>query len=72
LGHITSGHLDAGARSFQPMNINYGLLPPLEAARQDENGRRPQRGERGRGRKQAMSQRALADLEAWTGNAIVG
>src|SRR5690606_4287695 len=31
--HITGGHLD-GAR-FQPMNINYGLLPPLEAPRVD-------------------------------------
>src|ERR1700751_5297777 len=26
VGHITGGHLDAGAGSFQPMNINYGLL----------------------------------------------
>src|SRR6202012_2644700 len=32
LGHITGGHLetiDAGPRSFQPMNINFGLFPPL-------------------------------------------
>ena len=28
IGHITGGHLAAGTRSFQPMNINYGLLPP--------------------------------------------
>src|SRR5260370_7844155 len=32
LGHITGGHIeiiDAGPRSFQPMNINFGLFPPL-------------------------------------------
>jgi methylenetetrahydrofolate--tRNA-(uracil-5-)-methyltransferase len=34
LGHITGGHietLEAGPRSFQPMNINFGLFPPLAA-----------------------------------------
>src|SRR5207248_2323302 len=65
LGHITGGHLDAGARSFQPMNINYGLLPPMDAPSRDADGRRFQRGERGRARKRAMSVRALADLESW-------
>ena len=39
IGHITGGHLDAGKGSFQPMNINYGLLPPMEAPRLDEAGR---------------------------------
>jgi len=33
LHHITGGHLsfddEAGKRSFQPMNINFGLFPPL-------------------------------------------
>src|SRR5215208_2233935 len=69
LGHITGGHLetiDAGPRSFQPMNINFGLFPPLT--------RMPTRGtdgERLRGpaktvaKKRAISQRALADLDRW-------
>ncbi len=65
LGHITGGHLDAGARSFQPMNINYGLLPPMDPPKRDDDGRRFQRGERGRAKKKLMSQRALADLDAW-------
>jgi methylenetetrahydrofolate--tRNA-(uracil-5-)-methyltransferase len=26
--HITGGHLEGSKASFQPMNINYGLLPP--------------------------------------------
>ena len=29
LTHITGGHLGAGA-TFQPMNVNFGLFPPLE------------------------------------------
>ena len=65
LGHITGGHLDAGIRSFQPMNINYGLLPPIDPPKRDADGRRFPRGERGRAKKKLMSQRALADLAAW-------
>jgi methylenetetrahydrofolate--tRNA-(uracil-5-)-methyltransferase len=65
LGHITGGHVDAGARSFQPMNINYGLLPQMEPPTRSESGRPFARGERGRAKKRAMSLRALADLETW-------
>jgi methylenetetrahydrofolate--tRNA-(uracil-5-)-methyltransferase len=65
IAHITGGHLDGGARSFQPMNINYGLLPPMEAPRRSADGVRYGRGQRGREKKKAMSQRALADLDAW-------
>jgi methylenetetrahydrofolate--tRNA-(uracil-5-)-methyltransferase len=66
IGHITSGHLDAGARSFQPMNINYGLLPPMEAPKRAPDGARYGPGERGRAKKKAMSRRALAELDAWS------
>jgi methylenetetrahydrofolate--tRNA-(uracil-5-)-methyltransferase len=65
IGHITAGHLESGARSFQPMNINYGLLPPMEAPPRAEGGQRSARGERGRAKKRAMGRRALADLDAW-------
>ena len=69
LGHITGGHIetiDAGPRSFQPMNINFGLFPPLN--------RMPTRGpdgERLRGpaktiaKKRELSRRALVDLDRW-------
>ena len=50
LNHITAG---ANAETFQPMNVNFGLFPPL--------GERV----RGRERKRAMSRRALTDLDAW-------
>ncbi|HUZ30898.1 MAG TPA: methylenetetrahydrofolate--tRNA-(uracil(54)-C(5))-methyltransferase (FADH(2)-oxidizing) TrmFO [Xanthobacteraceae bacterium] len=56
LGHITGGHIetiDAGPPSFQPMNVNFGLFPPL--------ARRAPRG----GQKSALSTRAQADLDRW-------
>ena len=55
LHHITGG---AAADSFQPMNVNFGLMPPPPAP---TGGKRP----KGRMRKQAMAQRALADLDRW-------
>ena len=68
LAHVTGGHLEAGDRSFQPMNINYGLLPPMEAPRRDEAGVAIPTKERGRAKKRLMSLRALADLETWLGS----
>jgi methylenetetrahydrofolate--tRNA-(uracil-5-)-methyltransferase len=63
LAHITGGHLEGG--SFQPMNINYGLLPPMDAPKVDEAGAKIPLKERGRAKKRLMSLRALKDLEAW-------
>jgi methylenetetrahydrofolate--tRNA-(uracil-5-)-methyltransferase len=65
LGHITGGHIetiDSGARSFQPMNVNYGLFPPLAGA--------TARGAKKPVQKQALCSRALADLNAWAGAAM--
>jgi len=53
LAHITRG---ADAATFQPMNVNFGLFPPLDEA-----------SVRGRDRKRVMARRALADLDAWLG-----
>jgi methylenetetrahydrofolate--tRNA-(uracil-5-)-methyltransferase len=61
--HITGGHLE-GAR-FSPMNVNYGLLPPLEAPRVDADGNRIPPKDRGRARKRLMSVRAMESLTAW-------
>jgi methylenetetrahydrofolate--tRNA-(uracil-5-)-methyltransferase len=52
LSHITAG---ADAKTFQPMNINFGLFPPLP----------PGKKIKGKDRKQAMSERALAELAGW-------
>ena len=74
LNHITGGHIetiDAGPRSFQPMNVNFGLFPPIEAVLQGEDGRRLKGPEKGVARKKAMSARAGRDLEAWLAGAGV-
>ena len=66
VNHITGGHLDGGAGSFQPMNINYGLMPPIDLPKPE--GKRAARNERGRAKKRAMGERALADLAVWLGD----
>jgi methylenetetrahydrofolate--tRNA-(uracil-5-)-methyltransferase len=71
VNHITGGHLEGGAGSFQPMNINYGLLPPLEAPKRDAEGKRLPNKERGRAKKRLMGERALAELDAWAAGAPV-
>jgi len=75
IAHVTGGHLteiddaagEGKARSFQPMNINYGLLPPLMAdlPKKDEEGRKLKPVERGRAKKRLMSLRALEALDGW-------
>jgi methylenetetrahydrofolate--tRNA-(uracil-5-)-methyltransferase len=49
LSHVTG---DAEADSFQPMNINFGLFPPLDEVKKKQ-------------RKLAYTQRAKADLAGW-------
>ena len=72
LNHITVGHLEGGSQSsFQPMNINYGLLPPMEAPKADENGQKIPLKERGRAKKRLMSLRALNDLNSWLNDSVV-
>ncbi len=58
LGHITGG---AVAETFQPMNVNFGLFPEIDA--RDGRGKPI----RGRERKKALSARALADIDNWLG-----
>ena len=72
LAHITGGHIetiDAGPSSFQPMNVNFGLFPPLpEPAAYDRDGRKFGRGSaKNLARKTALSERALIDLAHWIG-----
>ena len=70
VNHITGGHietLDGATRSFQPMNINYGLMPPIEEAAKGPDGKRLKGKEKGLARKVAMSERALRDLAGWMG-----
>jgi methylenetetrahydrofolate--tRNA-(uracil-5-)-methyltransferase len=69
LGHITGGHIETiepGSRSFQPMNINFGLFPPLASPpTKKADGTRLRGNEKTVAKKQAISARALADLDRW-------
>ncbi|MGX4771695.1 methylenetetrahydrofolate--tRNA-(uracil(54)-C(5))-methyltransferase (FADH(2)-oxidizing) TrmFO [Bradyrhizobium guangdongense] len=69
LGHITGGHIETiepGTRSFQPMNINFGLFPPLASPpTKKPDGTRLRGNEKTVAKKQAMSALALADLGRW-------
>jgi methylenetetrahydrofolate--tRNA-(uracil-5-)-methyltransferase len=74
INHITGGHIetiDEGPRSFQPMNVNFGLFPPIEAALKDENGKRLKGPAKSVARKRALTDRARADLARWISNEIV-
>jgi methylenetetrahydrofolate--tRNA-(uracil-5-)-methyltransferase len=64
LSHITGGHLSGrdAALAFQPMNVNFGLFPPLAAP---ESGDPRGSFARGAAKKRALAERALADLEGW-------
>jgi methylenetetrahydrofolate--tRNA-(uracil-5-)-methyltransferase len=67
LGHITGGHLvsddEPGKRSFQPMNVNFGLFPPAEAPKSE--GKRLRGAEKAQARKRVMTARALNDARLW-------
>jgi methylenetetrahydrofolate--tRNA-(uracil-5-)-methyltransferase len=54
--HITGG---AEAKTFQPMNVNFGLFPPLDGVRGGRRGRRD--------RYKAYTDRAKADWQGWLG-----
>ena len=53
LGALLHYVTDSQRKKFQPMNVNFGLLPPLADPL------------RGKAKKEAMAQRAVADMKAW-------
>ena len=62
LAHITG---EANPETFQPMNVNFGLFPPLPGA-----GAKAPSGKHGphkKDRKRLYAERALAALDAWLG-----
>ena len=76
LNHITGGHiLDEptvadtearhAARSFQPMNVNFGLFPPMDPPSHDDKGQRIKGKDKTVWKKRMMSRRALTDLAQW-------
>jgi methylenetetrahydrofolate--tRNA-(uracil-5-)-methyltransferase len=71
LAHITGGHvetIDAGPRSFQPMNVNFGLFPPLATSpSRGPNGERLRGTAKTLAKRSALTSRALNDLDNWLG-----
>jgi methylenetetrahydrofolate--tRNA-(uracil-5-)-methyltransferase len=68
INHITGGHIgiiDAGPPSFQPMNINFGLFPPI--AENAPGGKTLRGKETALSRKAAIALRAARDLDTWLG-----
>ncbi|MBA3041704.1 MAG: methylenetetrahydrofolate--tRNA-(uracil(54)-C(5))-methyltransferase (FADH(2)-oxidizing) TrmFO [Alphaproteobacteria bacterium] len=71
LRHITGGHLvtdeEPGKRSFQPMNINFGLFPelPLGSIVKPEGVKRFRGKDKTVMKRQLVAERALADCKAW-------
>lgn len=66
LAHVTGGHLEGAPGSFQPMNINFGLFPPIDPPTEKVRGK-----DRARVRKKMLAERALHDLENWLANGAV-
>jgi len=65
VAHVTGGHMGDGKGSFQPMNVNFGLFPEIEAPTHDAEGKRLKGVDRSKAKKRAMAERALRDIEAW-------
>jgi methylenetetrahydrofolate--tRNA-(uracil-5-)-methyltransferase len=71
LGHITGGHIavegdENTKRSFQPMNVNFGLFPPVEKPKREPGGPRLRGPQKAQLKKQAITARAKADLKTWS------
>ncbi|MEM8833819.1 MAG: methylenetetrahydrofolate--tRNA-(uracil(54)-C(5))-methyltransferase (FADH(2)-oxidizing) TrmFO [Pseudomonadota bacterium] len=60
LNHITGG---GNADTFQPMNVNFGLFPPIDVPEEMLEGLKGK--EKGRAKKKALAQRALHDIHGW-------
>ena len=68
VNHITGGHLadeTNGIKSFQPMNVNFGLFPPVEFSKPADHVGRWRGPDKAKAKKLAMTTRALSDLEGW-------
>lgn len=67
LRHITGGHREdesAKLRSFQPMNVNFGLFPPV-TLQKPEGVKRWRGKDKALAKREAISARALAAIEQW-------
>lgn len=66
IAHVTGGHISHGKGSFQPMNVNFGLFPEMQAPSRDSEGNRIRGKAKSVAKKKLMSARALTDLASWS------
>ena len=68
LGHVTGGHIAVegeGPRSYQPMNVNFGLFPPVQGPIRAPDGSKVRGAMKAQAKKRMLTDRARADLAAW-------
>ena len=69
LNHITGGHLSHDEKgkpsTFQPMNVNFGLFPPIEVMKYGEDGKRLKGKEKTKMKRLGITTRAKADFSQW-------
>jgi len=65
--HVTGGYMNGPKAKFQPMNVNFGLFPPIEGeiVYPKLNGKRRRGKDKTRYRKGLLARRALVDIEPW-------
>jgi len=64
--HVTGGYMTGPKAKFQPMNVNFGLFPPIEGlVYKDEDGKNIRGKNKTRFRKRQFAERALRDIEGW-------
>jgi methylenetetrahydrofolate--tRNA-(uracil-5-)-methyltransferase len=64
--HVTGGFMNGPKAKFQPMNVNFGLFPPVEnLSFKREDGSRAKGKDKTRVKRRAMAERALSDIQSW-------
>ena len=64
--HVTGGFMAGPKAKFQPMNVNFGLFPPMDGiVYKDEDGKRIKGKNKTRFRKRLLAERALRDIKDW-------
>jgi methylenetetrahydrofolate--tRNA-(uracil-5-)-methyltransferase len=65
--HVTGGFMSGPKVKFQPMNVNFGLFPPVDnLSFRRPDGSRIRGKEKTRFKRRVMAERALVDIQAWS------
>jgi len=65
--HVTGGFMSGPKAKFQPMNVNFGLFPPVDnLSFRRPDGSRVRGKDKTRLKRRVMAERALTDIQAWS------